>query len=82
MQVSPKPPHPSAWARPAEGQPENRFAAAIAQWYNRATEPKTQGTQRSPERSMRVLVVDDDAPSRKMIGFLLREEGSAGQGDA
>jgi DNA-binding response OmpR family regulator len=84
MGVSPKSPRPSQWARSEEGRSENRFAAAIAQWYNRPAEPKTQGAQRSAERAMRVLVVDDDAPSRKMIGFLLREEGytvfSAGSG--
>jgi len=84
MGVSPKSPRPSQGTRSGEGRFENRFAAVIAQWYNRPAEPKTQGAQRPPERSMRVLVVDDDAPSRKMIGFLLREEGytvlSAGSG--
>jgi len=42
-------------------------------WYNTAiaVEPGQSGQS----KTMRVLVVDDDAPSVKMISFLLREEG-------
>jgi len=55
--------------------PSDRFAHAIGQWYNDAAYPCSLEPSEFPERSMRILVVDDDPPSVKMIGFLLREEG-------
>lgn len=55
--------------------PSDRFAHAIGQWYNDAAYPCCSEPSEFPERSMRILVVDDDPPSVKMIGFLLREEG-------
>ncbi len=53
------------------------FAHSISGWYNAINwwpevAPSSIG---STERPMRVLVVDDDLPSVKMISFLLREEG-------
>ena len=55
--------------------PSDRFAHAIGRWYNDAAHPCSLEPSEFPERSMRILVVDDDPPSVKMIGFLLREEG-------
>ena len=55
--------------------PSDRFAHAIGQWYNDAAHLDSSEPSELPERSMRILVVDDDPPSVKMIGFLLREEG-------
>ena len=55
--------------------PSDRFAHAIGQWYNDAAHPDSSEPIEFSERSMRILVVDDDPPSVKMIGFLLREEG-------
>jgi YD repeat-containing protein len=51
------------------------FAPAIGQWYNDATRLTSSVPRELPEQGMRILIVDDDPPSVKMIGFLLREEG-------
>ncbi len=57
--------------------PLQLFADSIAGWYN-ADDRRldvSPAIMEDPERPMRVLVVDDDPPSVKMISFLLREEG-------
>lgn len=55
--------------------PADRFAHPMGQWYNSAAHPCSSQPEEISERPMRILVVDDDLPSVKMIAFLLREEG-------
>ena len=47
----------------------------MGQWYNSAARVYHSQPEEISERPMRILVVDDDPPSVKMIAFLLREEG-------
>jgi len=53
----------------------NRFASALGQWYNDAARSISTDSKELSDQAMRILIVDDDPPSVKMIGFLLREEG-------
>ena len=53
----------------------NRFASALGQWYNDAARSISTDSKEFSDQAMRILIVDDDPPSVKMIGFLLREEG-------
>ena len=51
------------------------FARAVGQWYNGPAHCISTDSKEFPDQAMRILIVDDDPPSVKMIGFLLREEG-------
>lgn len=51
------------------------FARTIGRWYNGAAHPVSTESREFSDQAMRILIVDDDRPSVKMIGFLLSEEG-------
>lgn len=68
--------HSSSGVSPVAMSPSaDRFAPAVGRWYNSATHPHSSQSEEISEWPMRILVVDDDFPSVKMIAFLLREEG-------
>ena len=70
-----RPPSPRKDSSESRSPAGDRFALGVGQWYNGAAHLHSSEPKELPEQPMRILIVDDDPPSVKMIGFLLREEG-------